>query len=567
MKELLEKKFAEAVRKAFPELEEAPIEVTESTQEGVHYQCNSALKMAKPLKKSPNAIAKEIVQQFDLENGAAVVEPLEVAGPGFINIRISPRYMENKLSSMLSDPRLGIPKPAQPQKVIVEFSSPNTAKEMHVGHLRSTIIGDSLARLFEFLGHDVLRLNHIGDWGTQFGMLIAFIKSEHPGLLTGDETIHLPQLMQWYQASKKRFDADPDFKKRAQNEVVMLQRHDPANMKAWEKICAISREGYQEIYDLLDIHLIERGESFYNPMLPKVVEDLEKKGLVTLSEGAKCVFIEGYKVPLMIQKSDGGYNYDTTDMAALLQRVTEEKADRIIMVVDQGQALHFNLVIATAQLAGYYDPKKVHIEHIPFGLVLGTEGKKFRTRSGETEKLIDLLLAAVEKAETIVREKNPELSEKEAHDLANVIGIGAVKYADLSNHRASDYQFSYEKMLRFEGNTAPYMLYAYVRCRSIERTSEKKPSSKIALTHPQELALALKLLQFVDVLHFVEKELTPHRLSEYLFDLANQFSAFFRDCRVIGSPEEESRLALVSLVGRTLKQGLYLLGIKTIEKM
>lgn len=560
MQEILEKKFAEAVRKAFPDAE-TTVEVTLSTQPGVQYQFNSALKMGKALKKNPREVAQTIVQHFD-PNG--IVEPLEVAGPGFVNIRISKEFLEKKLSATFADERLGIPKPEHPQRVIVEFSSPNTAKEMHVGHLRSTIIGDSLARLFEFLGHDVLRLNHIGDWGTQFGMLIAFIKAEHSGDLANT---HLPQLMQWYQASKKKFDADPEFKKQAQNEVVALQKHDPVNLKLWEKICSISREGYQEIYDLLDIHLQERGESFYNPMLPKVVEDLEKKGLITVSDGAKCVFIEGYKVPLMVQKSDGGYNYDTTDMAALLQRVNEEKADRIIMVVDQGQALHFNLVLAAAQLAGYYDPRKVHIEHIPFGLVLGAEGKKFRTRSGETEKLIDLLLTAVEKAESVIREKNPELSEKEAHDLAHVIGISAVKYADLSNHRVSDYQFSYDKMLRFEGNTAPYLLYAYVRCRSIERQAEKKASSKITLSHPQEMALALKLLQFIDVLYFVEKELLPHRLSEYLYELSDQFSAFFRDCRVIGSPEEESRLALVSLVGRTLKQGLNLLGIQTVEKM
>ena len=438
---------------------------------------------------------------------------------------------------------------------------------MHVGHLRSTIIGDSLARLFEFLGHDVLRLNHIGDWGTSFGMLIAYIKEEHPHLVTGEENIPLSVLMQWYQASKKRFDAEPEFKKRSQNEVVALQSNDPINLKIWEKICEISRIGYQEIYDLLDIHLNERGESFYNPMLKEVVDDLEKKGLVTISDGAKCIFVPAHEIPLMVQKSDGGYNYDTTDMAALLHRVNIEKAEKIIYVVDQGQALHFDLVIQSALLAGYFDPNKVHIEHVPFGLVLGTEGKKFRTRSGETEKeLMDLLLAAIDKAETIIKEKNPELTEQEVKELAHIIGLSSVKYADLSNHRAGDYQFSYDKMLRFEGNTAPYLLYAYVRTQGIARQSAKK-AGKIHLTHPQEQLLALKLLQFHDVLKSIERELIPHKLTEYLFDLANSFNAFFRDCRVVGSEEEESRLALVALVGKTLQKGLNILGIKTVDKM
>ena len=568
MKQLLQKKFTEALHQAYPDLTDPIVEVTESSQPSFgDYQFNSALKLKKALQKSPVEIAKEIISNFNpLENGVEIIEPLEVAGPGFINIRLSKAFLEKKLEALARDERLGIPLPEKPQRVIVEFSSPNVAKEMHVGHLRSTIIGDSLARLFEFLGHDVLRLNHIGDWGTQFGMLIALIKQDHPGLINGTEMPPLSQLMVWYQTSKKRFDADPEFKKQAQKEVVALQQKDRVNMQIWEKICEISRIGYQEIYDLLDIRLTERGESFYNPKLAEVVADLEKKGLITLSDGAKCLFLPEYKVPLMIQKSDGGYNYDTTDMAALIQRVNEEKAERIIMVVDQGQALHFNLVIQSALLAGYFDPKKVQIEHVPFGLVLGTEGKKFRTRSGETEKLIDLLKASIEKAETIVHEKNPELTDSEVKELARIIGISSVKYADLSNHRASDYQFSYDKMLRFEGNTAPYLLYAYVRTQGILRQSLKKPGP-IQLTHPQEQALAIKLLQFYDVLKGVEQELTPHKLTEYLYELADCFSSFFRDCRVVGSEEEESRLALVAIVGKTIQLGLSILGIQTVHKM
>ncbi|HSX12238.1 MAG TPA: arginine--tRNA ligase, partial [Rhabdochlamydiaceae bacterium] len=464
------------------------------------------------------------------------------------------------------------------QRIIVEFSSPNIAKELHVGHLRSTIIGDAIARLFEFLGYDVLRLNHIGDWGTQFGMLIAYLKKKEPEVLTGKKRVGLYELMGWYRAAKKRFDEDPEFKKRAQAQVVLLQGGDEASLEAWQMICDISRKGFAEIYHLLDVKLNERGESFYNPFLSKVVADLEKKGLVTVSNGAKCLFLEGFTtkegepLPLIIQKSDGGYNYATTDMAAMRHRIEVEKADRIIVLTDAGQKLHFSMITQAAEKAGYLDSKKVRFDHVPFGLVLSSEGTKFKTRSGETEKLIDLIQEAIDKAKEIFRERLPDASEKEIEQMAQILGVDALKYADLSTHRIKDYVFSYERMLRFEGNTAPFLLYAYVRIQSIKRKvgkeiSELIKTAQIQLTHPTEIQLALHVRRFGEVLERVADDLLPHQLCEYLYELAEKFHAFFRDCRVEGSDLEESRVLLCEAAGRILKKGLEILGLKTLEKM
>jgi arginyl-tRNA synthetase len=482
------------------------------------------------------------------------------------------------VNHILDDAHLGIDKPEHRQKIIVEFSSPNTAKELHVGHLRSTIIGDSLARLFEFLGHDVLRLNHIGDWGTAFGMLIAYMKEEVPGVFNGTQQTDLSHLVTWYKASKHRFDSDEAFKQQSRLEVVKLQAGEADSLAAWKTICDISRAAYQEIYDLLDVKLVERGESFYNPMLADVVADLQAQGLVEISDGAKCVFLEGFqnregdRLPLMVQKSDGGYNYDTTDMAAIRHRFKTEKADRVICVTDAGQATHFEMVIKTAEKAHYFDPKIQRIDHVTFGLVLGPDGKKFRTRAGDTERLIDLLTAAVDKAEEILKTRNPEMSDTERKELAQALGIGAIKYADLSSHRQGDYTFSYDRMLRFEGNTAAFLMYAYVRVASIKRKVGVNPDTlkghaTIQLQHPSEIALGLHLLQFQETLHLLEQELLPNRLTEYLYGLAEKFNAFFRDCRVEGTPEQSSRLLLCEAVANTLKQGLRILGIATVERM
>jgi arginyl-tRNA synthetase len=552
-------------------------EVTPSTQPQFgHYQCNNALKLAKELKKSPRDVAQAIVAAWEkLPAYPSMIAKLEIAGPGFINIFLATSFLSEQITQVLRDPRLGVPLPDPLQRIIVEFSSPNIAKELHVGHLRSTIIGDCLARLFEFLGHDVVRLNHIGDWGTQFGMLIAYMRAEAPDALAGRVSTDLPTLMQWYQASKKRFDEDPAFKKEAQLQVVKLQGGDEVSLAAWQMICDISRKAFHEIYDLLDVKLTERGESFYNPYLPDVVADLEKKGMITLSDGAKCIYLEGYTgrdekpLPIIIQKSDGGYNYDTTDMAAIRHRVEVEKADRIIVVTDAGQALHFEMIFKAAEKAGYLNQSKLRVDHVPFGVVLGPDGKKFKTRSGNTEKLIDLLLEGINHAKTLLKERLPDLSPAELNHAASVLGIDALKYADLSSHRIKDYSFSYDRMLRFEGNTAAFLLYAYVRMRSIQRKVSKTidTSHAIVLEHSTEIDLALHLRQFGEALDAVSQELLPNRLADYLYNLAEKFHAFFRDCRVEGSSQETSRLLLCEAAARILSQGLQILGLKTLDRM
>lgn len=572
----------DALKKSFSNLESEALkpELAKNANPSFgDYQCNNALPLAKILKEPPRKVAEKIVSHFSrmLPDGSSFIDKIEIAGPGFINITLSDEYIAKKIEALVEDSRLGVPPIAHTEKVIVEFSSPNVAKELHVGHLRSTIIGDSLARLFEFLGYEVLRLNHIGDWGTQFGMLIAYMQEFHPEVLNGSKKTDLQTLMGWYRASKKVFDEDPQFKKSAQLQVVKLQGGDPHSLAAWKIICAISREAYQEIYDLLDVKLQERGESFYNSYLPEIVMELEKRGLLQISDGAKCVFLDGFEtregepLPLIVQKSDGGYNYATTDLAGIRHRVDIEKAKRIICVVDAGQSLHFQMVFKTAALAGFYDPSKVLIEHVGFGVVLGPDGKKFKTRSGETERLIDLLNQAVQHATVILAERMPELSQEQLKEMAEVLGIDAVKYADLSSHRVKDYVFSYERMLKFEGNTAAFLLYAYVRIQSIKRKVGKSVetilSSQIILEHPSERALGLHLIQFAETIEAVSRDLLPHRLCEYLYELAEKFHAFFRDCRVEGDPKENSRLFLCEAAARVLRQGLNLLGLKTLDRM
>ncbi len=570
--ETVEESLTKAAYAAFPEVpaEELQMHVTPATQEKFgHYQCNSAMRLAKSLKKAPREIAQAIADQLE----RALFEEVEIAGPGFINLTFRPQFLSSLVDEMVRDPRLGIERPAKTKRIVVEFSSPNIAKEMHVGHLRSTIIGDALARLFEFLGHDVVRLNHIGDWGTAFGMLIAYMHEEAPEVLEGKREADLPTLMQWYRNSKQRFDTDEAFKTRARQAVVALQGGDPDALRAWELICHISRQAFQEVYDLLDIELEERGESFYNPMLPEIVKDLEEKGLITVSEGAKCIFHEGYRIPLMVQKSDGGYNYDTTDMAAMLHRIDDERADRIIIVTDAGQSLHFDLIRKTAEKAGYLDPKKVRFDHVPFGVVLGTDGKKFRTRAGEVERLIDLLTAAIAEAKKILVERQQDMGEEELNHLARILGIDAVKYADLSCNRISDYVFSYERMLRFEGNTAAFILYSYVRVNGIKRKignvdiKSLLKTEHINLEHPSEIDLGLHLLRFAEILQIVENELLPNVLTDFLYALAQKFNAFFRDCRVEGVPEQNRRLLLCEAVARTMGKGLQILGIQTVDRM
>jgi len=580
--EEIKKSFSEGLVKAFgSELAEVdPLVVPASNPKFGDYQSNVALSLAKELKQKPRAIAEKLVENINLTE---ICEPLEIAGPGFINITLKPSYLENQLSAMETDGRLGVEKAQKSKREIVDFSSPNIAKEMHVGHLRSTIIGDSIARILEFLGHDVLRLNHVGDWGTQFGMLIAYLREVYPTALTTADALEIGDLVALYKQAKARFDADEDFKETARKEVVNLQAGAEDSRHGWQLLCEQSRREFKVIYDLLDVKLTERGESFYNPFLPAVVEALEKQGLVEENGGAKCVFLEGFTnkegepLPLIVQKSDGGYNYATTDLAALKYRIKEDGAERIIYVTDAGQANHFEQVFQVAKKAGWL-PENVELVHVPFGLVLGEDGKKIKTRAGETVRLKDLLDEAIARAradlETRLKEDGREETEEFIAHVAKVLGISAVKYADLSQNRITNYVFSYDKMLALKGNTAPYLLYAYVRVQGISRKGnidfEKLgEQAKILLNEETELVLAKHILKLGEVIQDVEKDLLPNRLCQYLYELSQKFNQFYDQCPVLQAEEplRTSRLVLSNITARTLKLGLSLLGIEVLERM
>jgi arginyl-tRNA synthetase len=547
--------------------------ITPSTQTQFgHFQCNLAMRLSKALKRSPKDIAQDICSQLN----NSIFSKTEVAGPGFINLWLTTDTINQTTQALLNNPLLGLER-IQAERIVIDFSSPNIAKEMHVGHLRSTIIGDSIARILEYLGHDVLRLNHIGDWGTAFGMLIAYLQTDHPKVLTGEQDTNLSELVIWYKAAKKRFDEDPIFKKTAQLKVVALQSGGKEEKQAWQVICDISRQGFQTIYTLLNICLIERGESYYNDRLENIISQLETKKLVTESDGAKVVFLDGFSnrdgdpLPLMVQKSDGGFNYATTDLAALQHRVNDEAANRIIYITDSGQSLHFKMVFSAAEKASFYHPNTVTIEHAGFGLVLGEDGKKLKTRSGETVKLQALLDEAINRAKDILITRNEGWSTDEIKQAAHALGMAAIKYADLSCNRINDYKFSFDRMLQFEGNTAAFILYAYVRSQSIQRkvSTEKIiiANDKLVLAHSSEIELAIHLLDFNTTIEKVAKELLPNILTDYLYQTAHKFNAFFRDCRVEGSDEQDSRILLCQLTGKIIKIGLQLLGIQTLERM
>ncbi|MEZ2226272.1 MAG: arginine--tRNA ligase [Microcoleus sp.] len=544
------------------------------------FQCNAAMSLGKKLGKPPRAIAQTIIENLDI---ADICEAPEIAGPGFINLKLKPAYLEAQVRAMAIDSRLGIAPTETPQKVAIDFSSPNIAKEMHVGHLRSTIIGDAIARILEFLGHDVIRINHIGDWGTQFGMLIAYLREVHPEALTTADSLDLGDLVAFYRQAKQRFDADETFKETARQEVVKLQAGAEDTRRAWKLLCDQSRREFQVIYNLLDIKLTERGESFYNPLLPAVVEDLTNLGLLVESDGAKCVFVDGFTnkegepLPLIVQKTDGGYNYATTDLAAIRYRIKEDGAKRIIYVTDSGQANHFAQVFAVARKANWI-PEDVEIVHVPFGLVCGEDGKRLKTRSGDAVRLQDLLDEAIVRTRAdletrLVAEERQE-TEEFITNVSEVVGLSAVKYADLSQNRASNYVFSYDKMLALQGNTAPYMLYAYVRVQGIRRKGgidfdNLDAGAKVILQSDAELVLAKHLLQLNEVLGSVDGDLLPNRICQYLFELSQKFNQFFEQCPVLKAEEplRSSRLVLCDLTARTLKLGLGLLGIQVLERM
>lgn len=537
------------------------------------YQANGIMGAAKKLGLNPREFAQKVVDNVDL-NGIA--EKLEIAGPGFINIFLAPTWLAKQTENAFSGDKLGI-NLNQAQTVVVDYSSPNVAKEMHVGHLRSTIIGDSVVRVLEFLGNKVIRANHVGDWGTQFGMLIAYLEkmeNEHAS------EMELSDLEAFYRTAKEHYDSDEVFAEKARNYVVKLQSGDDYCRTMWKKLVNITMQQNQHNYNRLNVTLTENdvmGESLYNPMLPEIVADLKAQGLAVEDDGALVVFLDEFKnkdgdpMGVIVQKKDGGFLYTTTDIAAAKYRFETLKADRALVFSDTRQSQHMQQAWLITRKAGYV-PDSFSLEHHNFGMMLGKDGKPFKTRTGGTVKLADLLDEAVERAEKLIAEKNPDLTACEKQAVVEAVAIGAVKYSDLSKNRTTDYVFDWDNMLSFEGNTAPYMQYAYTRVRSIFSRAGIDPNSltaNIVLIDEKERNLAIKLLQFEEAVTVVAKDGTPHVLCQYLYELAGIFSSFYEACPILNAEEsiKQSRLKLAHLTAKTLKQGLDLLGIKTVEKM
>ncbi|QLI83252.1 arginine--tRNA ligase [Chitinibacter fontanus] len=535
------------------------------------FQANGVMGAAKAAKTNPRELAAKVVAALDL---AGIADKVEIAGPGFINIHLAPAFLAQRLEAARNDEALGINKPA-PQKVMVEYSSPNLAKEMHVGHLRSTIIGDAIARVLSFAGHDVQRCNHVGDWGTQFGMLVAYLVETRQ---SGDADLELADLENFYRKSKVRFDEDAAFADTARNYVVKLQGGDPEVLALWKQFVEVSMHHCQAVYDKLGVGLdlaAVRGESAYNDDLPVVVSDLKAAGLLEESQGAQVVFLPEFKNPegepqaMIIQKKDGGYLYATTDLAAIRYRHRTLDLKRVVYVVDARQSLHFQQLFTLSRKAGFA-PADMALEHVAFGTMMGEDGKPFKTRSGDTVKLVELLDEAVERAYALVSSKNPDLAEDTRRSIAQAVGIGAVKYADLSKNRTSDYIFNWDTMLAFEGNTAPYLQYSYTRVASVFRkVGDYNAAAEIVITEPAEKQLALQLAQFDEIIASVSDTCQPHQLCGYLFNLAQQFSRFYEACPILSSEGavRDSRLAIAALTARTMKAGLSLLGIAVLEEM
>jgi arginyl-tRNA synthetase len=540
------------------------------------YQVNGVMAAAKALRVNPRGLAQDVVKHLSLGGVASlegIASRVEIAGPGFINISLSDESLAGWCTGALGKPNLGVPA-AQPLRVVIDYSSPNLAKEMHVGHLRSTIIGDALARVLRFLGHTVIAQNHVGDWGTQFGMLTAQLDDESGTAAS----LELSDLEAFYRQAKQRFDSEPAFADRARDYVVKLQSGDARVLMLWRRFLAVSSSHCEEIYRQLGVQLVAsdiHGESAYNQDLPLVVADLEARGLVVTSEGAKVVFLQEFKnregepAAYIVQKQDGGFLYSTTDLAAVRHRVRVLAADRVLYVVDARQTLHFQQLFALAHRAGFA-PESVRLEHVGFGMVLGDDGKPFKTRSGDTVKLADLLREAKQRAAALVAEKNPGLSESEREAVSTAVGIGAIKYFDLSKNRATDYVFHWDGMLAFEGNTAPYLQYAYTRALGVcRRAGHWNPDTPVSLGAPAERQLALQLARFAEAVHAVANDAMPHYLCTYLYALAGCLMRFYEACPVLTATDaiRGSRLQLCRLTADTLRTGLDLLGITVMEAM
>lgn len=539
------------------------------------YQANGIMATAKKMGMPPRALAKQVLKHLDIDD---IADKVEIAGPGFINIFLKASWIAEQNEIALNSDKLNITLPAKPQTIVIDYSAPNVAKEMHVGHLRSTIIGDASVRVLSFLGHNVIRANHVGDWGTQFGMLIAYLEkmqNEHAN------DMELSDLESFYRAAKKHYDEDEVFAEKARNYVVKLQSGDEYCRTMWRKLVDITMTQNIATYKRLNVTLSlndTMGESIYNSMLPGIVADLKQKKLAVESDGAIVVFLDEFKnkegepMGVIIQKRDGGYLYATTDIACVKYRYEQLHAERIIYYTDSRQHQHLEQVWLIAHKAKYV-PESLKLEHHMFGMMLGKDGKPFKTRSGDTVKLNDLLDEATERATALIRAKNPELTNKELAQIVDAVAIGAVKYADLSKNRTTDYVFDWDNMLSFEGNTAPYLQYAYTRVLSIFKKAgitDDDLTGTVSLASDKERALATRLIQFDETIATVAAEGTPHVLCAYLYDIATLFSSFYENCPILTAENDNlkmSRLKLASLTAKTLKIGLEMLGIKTVEKM
>ncbi|EOC1347938.1 arginine--tRNA ligase [Cronobacter turicensis] len=539
------------------------------------YQANGVMAIAKKLGMPPRQFAEQALAHLDLTGIAAKTE---IAGPGFINIFLDPAFLAKNVEAAVASDRAGVEKVSAPQTIVVDYSAPNVAKEMHVGHVRSTIIGDASVRTLEFLGHKVIRANHVGDWGTQFGMLIAYLEKQQQ---ENAGEMALSDLEGFYREAKKHYDEDEAFAERARSYVVKLQGGDEYCREMWRKLVDITMTQNQITYQRLNVTLTRddvMGESLYNPMLPGIVADLKAKGLAVESEGATVVFLDEFKnkegepMGVIIQKKDGGYLYTTTDIACAKYRYETLHADRVLYYIDSRQHQHLMQAWTIVRKAGYV-PESVPLEHHMFGMMLGKDGKPFKTRAGGTIKLSELLDEALDRARRLVAEKNPDMPADELEKLANAVGIGAVKYADLSKSRTTDYIFDWDNMLAFEGNTAPYMQYAYTRVLSVFRkagVSESELTAPVVIQDDREAQLAARLLQFEETLGVVARDGTPHVMCAYLYDLAGLFSGFYEHCPILSAETDalrQSRLKLALLTAKTLKLGLDTLGIETVERM